>query len=73
MTWQKLTKSGKFGRGGGRGTAFGFFPSEITDTKCLIEADLVGGGGRIDPQFVILFSELGGRSNCFLSKTDICL
>ena len=45
----------------------------LKDFKCLIEADLVGDGGRIDPQFVILFSELGGRSNCFLSKTDICL
>ena len=41
------------------GIVFGFLPRLITFKYHLIEARVVGDGGRIDPQFFILFSEVG--------------
>lgn len=42
-------------------TVFGFLPKLIIYKYRLIEAEtgVVGDGGRIEPQFFILFSELG--------------
>ena len=42
-------------------TVFGFLPKLIIKKYRLIEAEtgMVGDGGRIEPQFFILFSELG--------------
>ena len=41
------------------GIVFGFLPRLITFKYHLIEARVLGDGGRIDPQFLILFSEVG--------------
>ena len=41
------------------GIVFGFLPRLITFKHHLIEARVLGDGGRIDPQFFILFSEVG--------------
>ena len=50
------------------------FPSKLITYKyLLIGAGVVGDGGRIKPQFFILFSELGSIQFLFLSKIVICL
>ena len=50
-----------------------FFLLIFKDHQIEAGAGLVGDGGWIEPQFVILFSEWGSIQFCFLSKIDICL